>query len=182
MKINTKSLYLLLLGFNVGATNTNDPIESLFTYIYKTNFWQSQESVSGPGSELKVTRKMREDLSKLLRRFEIKSLADAPCGDLNWMRYVDIGDCEYIGIDIVEELIEKNKREFGDTREFRHLNLIENIIPKVDLIICRDMLAHLTDEQIVKVLRNFKQSGSKYILMTTNTDAHSNTYIARTGD
>ena len=122
------------------------------------------------------------ELSALLKRFGITSIADAPCGDCNWVRHVDIGSCTYIGIDIVEDLIERNKNLFGSTREFRHLNLIDNIIPKVDLIICRDMLAHLTDEQIFKVLRNFKASGSKYLLATTNYATQSNTVIDRAGD
>ena len=62
-------------------------------------------------------------------------------------------------------------------REFRHINLIENVIEKVDLIICRDMLAHLTYEQVFKVLRNFKASGSKYILVTTGVTITSNSDI-----
>jgi len=44
------------------------------------------------------------------------------------------------------------------------------------------MLAHLTDEQIFKVLRNFKASGSKYLLATTNYATQSNTTIDRAGD
>lgn len=158
-----------------------DTVEKVFTYIYKTNYWTSQESISGPGSELRVTHKMRKDLSALIKRFGITSIADAPCGDLNWMKHVDIGTCRYIGIDIVQELIENNTKKFGDTREFRHLNLLENVIEKVDLIICRDMLAHLTYEQIITALRNFKQSGSKYILMTTNVVAPENSDITKEG-
>jgi len=189
MKIKNRILCLILLGlcFNYcladeHITSLLDPVEQLFTYIYKTNSWGSVESVSGPGSERKVTQRMCHELSALIKRFGITSIADAPCGDLNWMQHVNIGTCKYIGIDIVQELIERNIKIFGPTKEFRHLNLVENIIEKVDLIICRDMLAHLTDEQIFKVLRNFKQSGSKYILMTTNVFAQENTYIARTGD
>ena len=192
MTIKNATFYLALLCSSISYSAVNDttssnkrvldPVEEIFTYIYEKNCWLSQESVSGPGSELKVTQNMRQALSTLLQRFGIASIADAPCGDLNWMRYVDIGTCRYIGIDIVQELIENNARIFGATREFRHLNLIEDIIEKVDLIICRDMLAHLTDEQIFKVLRNFKQSGSKYILMTTNLTSEGNVYIARTGD
>jgi hypothetical protein len=125
---------------------------------------------------------MRHELSALLKRFGINSMADAPCGDFNWMRHVDM-NCFYTGLDVVAELIEKNTRLFGSpTRQFKHANLIDNVIDKVDLIICRDMLAHLTDEQIFKVLRNFKASGSKYLLATTNYDAHSNTVIDRAGD
>jgi hypothetical protein len=63
-----------------------------------------------------------------------------------------------------------------------HCNLIENVIPKVDLIICRDMLAHLTNEQIFKVLSNFKASGAKYILATTNLMSTENGTIDKAGD
>jgi hypothetical protein len=155
---------------NVNAaahTTTTDSVEEIFTHIYKTKFWKLGESLSGPGSELRFTEKARYGISTLIKRFGVTSIADAPCGDFNWMRHVDIGACRYIGYDIVQELVARNICFFGENREFRHLNLIENVIEKVDLIICRDMLAHLTHEQIFKVLRNFKKSGSKYILMTT---------------
>lgn len=180
------SLSLFCLGGSgtvLSEATSGDPVEALFTYIYKSNFWKLGESVSGPGSEIRVTGRMRQELSKLLKRFNIKSIADAPCGDFNWMRYVDMDDCIYIGYDIVEELININTRSFGAyAREFRHANLIDDVIDKVDLIICRDMLAHLTDEQIFKALRNFKESGSKYILVTTNYAVQENSKIDRAGD
>ena len=190
MKIKNATLCSVLLfsSFYVPANDIApsnkdivDPVEQVFTRIYQTNQWGSPESISGPGSELRVTHRMRQDLSALIKLFRIGSIADAPCGDLNWMRYVDIGTCRYIGIDIVEELIERNTQIFGAAREFRHLNLIENVIEKVDLIICRDMLAHLTTEQVFTVLRNFKQSGSKYVLMTTGITIQKNLDI-ETGD
>jgi|SRR5579871_5029488 len=186
MKVKNTKLGFSLACLNMGtialSNPVHDPVEQLFTSIYKTNFWQSGESISGPGSELRFTRRMSQELSALLKRFKISSIADAPCGDCNWMRYVDIGDCRYIGIDIVQELIERNSNMFGPSRKFKHYNLIENVIEQVDLIICRDMLAHLTDEQIFKVLSNFKASGSKYILVTTNLTSTYNTTIDKAGD
>jgi hypothetical protein len=181
MKINNATLLVLL--YSSVSYCALDPVEEVFTRIYKAavNEWFSQETVSGVGSELKVTRTMRQELSALIKRFGITSIADAPCGDLNWMQYVDIGTCRYIGVDIVQELIERNAKVFGATREFRHLNLIENIIEQVDLIICRDMLAHLTYEQIFTVLKNFKQSGSKYILVTTGVTTQKNFDIEGSG-
>jgi hypothetical protein len=192
MKIINAPFYssLFCLSFSYFSFSTvlasnecvTDPVEKIFTHIYKENIWESQESISGPGSELRVTQRMRRELSALIKRFGIASIADAPCGDLNWMKHVDIGKCRYIGIDIVKELIESNTRIFGDTREFRHLNLVENIIDQVDLIICRDMLAHLTYEQIFTVLKNFKQSGSKYLLVTTGITTQKNYDMPNTGE
>jgi hypothetical protein len=181
MKIKNITLSLVLLGANF-CTQADDQVEQVFTHIYKTKFWQAGDSVSGPGSELKFTHKARYGIADLIKRFKITSIADAPCGDLNWMRHVDIGTCRYIGYDVVQELIERNIRFFGETREFRHLNLVDGVIEKVDLIICRDMLAHLTHEQILKALRNFKKSGSKYILMTTGLTTTDNTPDITTGE
>jgi hypothetical protein len=181
MKINNATLCLALLCSSA-SYYALDPVEEIFTHIYKAHTWQSRESISGPGSDLKVTQRMSRELSALIKRFGITAIADAPCGDLNWMQYVDIGTCRYIGIDIVQELIERNTKIFGATKEFKHLNLIENIIEKVDLILCRDMLAHLTYEQIFTALKNFKQSGSKYILVTTNIIKEKNVDMENTGE
>ena len=192
MSLKNQALYLTLtcfgthycLGNNAPLSSHKiaDPIEEIFTHIYKTNRWLSSETVSGQGSELRVTHGMRNELSSLIKRFNITSIADAPCGDLNWMKYVDLGDCNYTGIDIVQEIIEKNTQQFGPTKKFKYLNLLENIIEKVDLIICRDLLAHFTYEQIFTVLKKFKQSGSKYILVTTNLRVENNCDMETTGD
>jgi hypothetical protein len=182
MKIKSVIFCSVLFCSIVKGGVTSDPVEAVFTHIYKSKFWLLGESVSGPGSELRVTQRMRPQLSALIKRFGINSIADAPCGDLHWMRYVDLGTCRYIGYDIVQELIERNTELFGDTKEFRHFNLVDNVIEKADLIICRDMLAHLTHEQIVKALRNFKKSGSKYILMTTGLTTKDNTPDITTGE
>jgi len=180
-KKNNAMLCLALLA-STASPCLADQVEETFTRFYKTNNWGSQETVSGPGSELRVTHKMRQELSKLIKRFNITSIADAPCGDLNWIKHVDIGTCRYIGYDVVADLIENNKRMFGFTkREFQHMNLLEGIIEKVDVIICRDMLAHLTYDQIFQALRNFKKSGSKYLLVTTGTTTTQNSDIEVTG-
>ena len=52
---------------------------------------------------------MKKYLSKI-KKFKIKRLFDAPCGDFNWMPQVLKGvEVDYIGSDIVEDLIVKNK-------------------------------------------------------------------------
>lgn len=158
-------------------------VETIFTKIYETNYWGSKETFSGGGSEVTVTKNIRPEITALIERFQIKSIADAPCGDFNWMKLVDLGTCKYIGIDIVKALIDKNSKLFASQfREFKHRNLIEDEIDKVDLILCRDMLAHLTNEQIFNVLRNFKKSGSKYLLATTNIRTKENVDIQTPGD
>jgi hypothetical protein len=56
--------------------------EDRFTWIYKNNYWQSNESASGTGSSLKNTENLRKELPALISKFSIKKIFDAPCGDL----------------------------------------------------------------------------------------------------
>jgi hypothetical protein len=182
MKMISRAIYSIVLLTSVSYFLANDVVEQIFTTIYKTNEWKLGESVSGLGSEVWVTHRMRRELADLIKQFDITSIADAPCGDLHWMQHVNLGACRYIGIDIVQELIENNIKKFGATKEFRHLNLIDNVIEKVDLILCRDMLAHLTYEQIFIVLKNFKKSGSKYLLVTTGVTTTHNVDMENTGE
>lgn len=144
-------------------------LKEQFSTIYKDNLWQSEESVSGSGSELKATRQLRIGLEEFLHPIAgIKSILDIPCGDLNWMKEVDLSGIEYIGADIVEELIEANKIKYP-LNEFQVLDLTSDPLPKVDLIFVRDCLGHLTDANIFKALQNIQKSDSKYLMVTSFT-------------
>lgn len=145
-----------------------DP-KSVFENIYKSNTWGSNESVSGPGSEQIRTQYIREEIALLLKEFNIQSMLDAPCGDFNWMRLVNLENVNYLGGDIVEDLIKENNRKYtAKNIHFKPINIITDTLPTVDLILCRDCLVHLSHHDIFAALHNFKKSGSKYLLTTHN--------------
>jgi len=88
-------------------------IEDRFTWIYKNNYWQSKESVSGTGSTLKSTENLRKELPKLIRQLSIKTVFDAPCGDFNWMKHLlPTINVSYIGGDIVRPLIDSHNEKY----------------------------------------------------------------------
>jgi hypothetical protein len=76
----------------------------------------------------------------------------------------------YTGGDIVGGLIDRHNENFKDVggRSFVHLDITEDPIPSADLWIVRDILFHLSPENIKKVLLNFKKSDVKYILTTSH--------------
>ena len=77
-------------------------VEERFNKIYSTNYWFDNESRSGAGSTLKSTENIRFHLPKILEKFNIKKLFDAPCGDFNWMSQVLKNiEIDYLGSDIV---------------------------------------------------------------------------------
>lgn len=141
--------------------------ESIFNYIYASGFWKRDESNSGIGSSMESTNEIRKTLPVIIEEYSIESILDAPCGDYHWMKTVD-KKCNYIGGDIVHDLITINNEKYSsDKVHFMHIDIITSELPKVDLIICRDCLQHLSYENIFKALNNFKQSGSKYLLVTS---------------
>ena len=78
--------------------------KSVFTDIVDKSVWGSKESVSGPGSALVSTAKLRAELPAILSELRIKKLVDAPCGDRNWIKHLEYDFDLYIGVDIVEQL------------------------------------------------------------------------------
>jgi SAM-dependent methyltransferase len=143
-------------------------VKEKFTEIYEKNLWCSPESVSGGGSEMQNTKVIRRELPVLIQKFGIQSILDIPCGDWNWMKDVDLCGASYIGADIVEPLIGLNKANYTNIN-FRVLDLINDTLPKVDLIFVRDCLGHLSNDNVSLALRNCQESGSKYLLATSFT-------------
>lgn len=151
-------------------------LEEKFTEIYEKNLWLSAESRSGLGSELKYAQSITKELPFLLLKYNITSILDIPCGDYNWMRYVNLYGAQYIGADIVKSLIEDNKQKYPNV-DFRVLDITKDDLPKVDLVFVRDCLGHLSNENVHKALENLKRSGSKYLLSTSFTKWVGNTNI-----
>jgi hypothetical protein len=142
----------------------------------------NEESVSGPGSSLKQTAEIRRSLPLLCASFEINSLLDAPCGDYNWLRYVDLKLEKYVGVDIVSSIIEQNRTRYqSQNRKFFVSDVTVDFLPQCDLILCRDCLVHLSFAEISSAILNFCNSGAKYLLITTFPKTQANLDI-RTGD
>lgn len=149
----------------------------VFTAIYRGNEWGDPESVSGRGSTLARTVAIREALPDLLRRLKVRTLLDAPCGDLNWMRHVELPVERYIGADVVPELIRRNRDAFaGAGRSFIVADITRDRLPRADLVLCRDCFIHLSFEDIRRAYSNFRRSAT-YLLATTHTLVEVNTNI-----
>ncbi|MDI9257678.1 class I SAM-dependent methyltransferase [Flavobacterium sedimenticola] len=148
--------------------------QRVFTKIYRHDLFNTRSSndhnvsKSGSGSDLEQTKALIEQLPVLFQKYKIQSLLDLPCGDFFWMQKVDLTGIQYIGGDIVADVIKKNNAAFASEHiAFREIDIINDDLPKVDLILCRDLLVHLKNQQIIAALKNIKKSGSKYLLTTS---------------
>jgi hypothetical protein len=147
--------------------------EVRFTRIYKNNSWRDEESVSGAGSTLKYTKNLRQELPSVLSDHSIRSLFDAPCGDLNWMKqFLSDFEITYVGGDIVQPLIESLNSQYSNERtSFIHIDLVKDGFPKADCMICRDCLFHLSYADTRSLLQNYVDSETSFLLTSTHTNA-----------
>jgi SAM-dependent methyltransferase len=161
-----KTLYFKLAGLRLPRST-----EDVFRHAITENKWGCNDSLSGGGSDLDQTRAIRDRLPGLWADLDVGTVLDLPCGDFFWMKHVPMDGIRYIGADILPELIQRNNDLYGRSSvTFRRIDLLQDRLPKVDLILCRDCLVHFSYRDVAAALRNICDSGSKYLLTTTFTE------------
>jgi hypothetical protein len=148
-------------------------LKNIFEDIAVRNRWDSDESRSGPGSELLYTLNLRSQLEVFVRKFAIRTLFDAPCGDFNWMQAVRFpSELNYIGGDIAGSLIAANVEKYSaKARTFLEFDIVNDRFPQADVWFCRDCLFHLPTPLVLQALRNFCHSPIKLLMLTNHINA-----------
>ena len=165
-----RTLSLLLLTIFCSSTLFAHHIDTpfnkkLFTLAYDRSSWRSPESRSGSGSTIHRTMLIRPFIASLIKDLNIKTLLDAPCGDFNWMKEINLLGINYIGVDIVDELIQENISRYATPqRQFFSYDILHHPLPQVDIILCRDCTQHLPDNGVRALINNIKKSKSRYLL------------------
>lgn len=113
------------------------------------------ETPCGLGSTRKSTALQRPWIADIIKRYEIKSIADIGAGDLNWIRLVDLNGAEYTPYDLVPRHPSVVK-----------FDLLEEVPPTVDMIMCLWVLNHLPYQECQKGIAQLKASRSRYLMMT----------------
>jgi len=153
------------------AALSHENLKERFTYVYEWGGWGSKESLSGPGSERESgsVKQALIALADAAKTHNIKSIADIPCGDFNWMPlFLDKHpDVAYAGYDIVDEIIAGNRARHPK-RSFTQLDITRDVPARADLVFSKDMLNHLTDRDCWAALANMVRSNSTYIMATSN--------------
>ena len=144
--------------------------KKIFEFIYKTNYWGSSISKSGPGSEATQTINIKNNLPIIIDEYKIKSLFDAPCGDFVWMNKILFRrDILYLGGDVVNPLIHENILKHKTKNiNFQRFDLRKDKFPIADLWICRALFFHLSFRDINKIMSNFENAPIKYFMITNS--------------
>jgi hypothetical protein len=146
----------------------------IFTYLFHTD--------PLTGAEPDTTAALRAEILALLRRLHTRTVLDAPCGDFGWLAGAGLDRIDYVGADIVADLVARNAaRHPGPRRRFLQLDLIEDPLPRADVVLCRDCLMYLNYPQIFAAFANLRRSRSRYLLTTTFVELDANADVD-TGD
>ena len=142
------------------------PTKDVMTQIYEKHLWGGthHDFYSGDGSHLSeiVTPYIKAVSAYLKSKNNSLSVCDLGCGDFNIGKQLLAFTSKYIAVDIVEDLIKRNKSLFKtDKLEFHCLDIVKDMLPKTDCVILRQVLQHLSNNEIkdiVKQLPNYKYS------------------------
>ena len=159
-----RKLKLILIYFEYKGLS----IEQIFSKIYKDSSWNknSLNFNSGPGSH---NKKLVAPYVKFVNLFlldkKLKSMIDLGCGDFNVGKNIYKNVNKYYAFDIVPDLIKTNKKKFNDKKiVFECKNFIDDSLPKADGVIIRQVLQHLDNKSIIKILNKIKSY--KYAIIT----------------
>ncbi len=150
--------------------------QNVFGNIYKSHVWRGN-SRSGPGSDTRNCSQYTDYLQKFVdaNRDVIKTVIDVGCGDWAISRNISWGNVEYLGVDVVPELIDDLNRIYKKQNiDFACIDLTCEELPAADLIIVKDVLQHLKNESVLTFLRQLKKY--KLALLTNDCNRYHQPY------
>ncbi|MEE8113801.1 MAG: methyltransferase [Nitrososphaerales archaeon] len=162
--------YNRLKLLRVQRKNHNKTAEEVFSEIYEKNKWggSKDEFYSGSGSydEQLVSAYISMISEKAsIEGFKGLTFVDLGCGDFRVGKQLLPLCSSYIGVDIVKPLIHRNQEKFGNaTTHFMHLEIVEDELPDGDVCFVRQVLQHLSNQQIISVLKKLKKY--KWVFIT----------------
>ena len=137
----------------------------VFSKIYKEDLWHGG---SGVGSKLENVKEYVDILQKYIDKPEVKTVLDLGCGDWQFSKFLDLSSVSYLGVDVVESVIESNSTSYSASNiKFISRDITTYEVPKADLIICKDVLQHLCNKDVVTILVKIITS-SKFSLITND--------------
>ncbi len=145
------------------------PTKDVMNQIYEMNLWGGNQFdfYSGIGShDAKIIDPYLKVIIAFLESYNRSLIVcDLGCGDFNIGKHLTKYSKKYIAIDIVENLTKRNKNLYKDHNlEFYCLDIINDKLPSGDCIILRQVLQHLSNKDIEKVIK--KITIYKYIILT----------------
>ena len=141
-------------------------VKEIFSEIYNKKKWGSGSAVffSGTGSaEKSAVQPYIDKINDFLKSYTLNISKKPRIVDLGGGNF-EVGShfidycLEYTGVDVVPELIEQlNKTKSSRSLRFLCLDIIEDDLPDGDIAFLRQVLQHLSHQQILKILPKLRK-------------------------
>lgn len=160
----------LMAGLNKFRPPTADNA-GVFSKIYANSRWggEDQPFYSGPGSHTaEVIIPYVEAVARYIQEHNAKTIVDIGCGDFSVGSELlkRCPEVDYIGVDVVEDLIEFNNTNFGtDKIRFKCTDASDGDLPPGDTCLIRQVLQHLSNDTILRVMQNVN-SAYEHVIVT----------------
>ena len=130
--------------------------------------WKQGHAQSGVGSEGLFADRYVTLVREYAAKYGLRSVIDGGCGDFSIGSRLAPSFDEYTALDASSVIIESNKRRYAGlkTVNFRVADMTAGTFPKADLILIRQVLQHLTNAQISRILINLEASEWRRALIT----------------
>lgn len=145
------------------------PTKDAMEQVYSMNLWGENNSdfYSGAGShDPELVEPYVKVVTSFLTSFEIPlDVCDLGCGDFNIGKELVKHTRKYVAVDIVSELIDRNKEKFKERKlEFHCLDIAKDDLPKGDCALLRHVLQHVSNSEVQRILS--KLTDFKYVILT----------------
>ena len=145
------------------------PTGEAFAEIYRTGAWGSVEGekfYSGPGSSPEFATPYAQWVNHFVKEQGLHHIVDLGCGDFRVGRLLHTSsEVRYTGVDVVADVVRHHQEHFqNEYVEFRCANIVEDELPNGDLCLIRQVLQHLSNNEISIVLNAC--SRYRYVLIT----------------
>jgi len=143
--------------------------KEIFSAVYARKMWGggAADYCSGHGSHLNDhVDPYVQSVSAFLDQFpRTVDVVDLGCGDFNVGRQIRSKAARYTACDVVPSLIARNKTVYADLDvDFRVVDITEDELPQGDVVIIRQVLQHLSNAAIMKVVKKLGQF--RYLVLT----------------
>ncbi|WP_024772637.1 class I SAM-dependent methyltransferase [Aquimarina macrocephali] len=145
------------------------PTKDAMEQVYEMKLWGGNKSdfYSGVGSHHPdIINPYIDVLTSFLTSFKKPlTVCDLGCGDFNVGKELVKHTNKYVAVDIVTDLIVRNKEKFKEENlEFHCLDIAVDDLPSGDCVLLRQVLQHLSNAEVQSIVS--KLTDFKYVILT----------------
>tara|TARA_B110000091_G_scaffold204192_1_gene238579 strand:+ start:3679 stop:4356 length:678 start_codon:yes stop_codon:yes gene_type:complete len=145
------------------------PTKDVMEQVYAMKLWGDNKSdfYSGDGShDPEIVKPYLDSVISFLTSFpKPLVVCDFGCGDFNVGKEFVKYSQNYTAVDIVVDLINRNKEKFkAENLVFQCLDIAVDDLPQADCVLIRQVLQHLSNAEIQQIV--LKLNVFKYVILT----------------